>query len=761
MAGARLAPEQTGVLKLSDAVSARARSSADLAASALATPELGPIVIDMTATNRQTYTLSNLHDAVLVQTGNEVRERLYVVGGDDVTILGADIRPTSHASSSALYVKNTAGSVTIEGVHIDNAKAGEHDGIGLDGGVFAPDVTIRASSVRNVQGSYAGVHGDVIQSHGGLGSLTISDFVGTTNYQGIFLGDAVDGKAPATVTMKDVYLGYADGPNRYPVLLWLGNGSSSIATSLANVVLDSRAAGRGTDYATKIFSGDTLVKGVRSGATVRYDAAAVDATITFGDDPATSARTAAATGYDWRAGLAQSLGVDDVQWGSSRGDLLLAGADDAGLFGNGGNDTLIGGAADDYLSGGTGADLMAGGRGDDTYVVDHAGDVILELNDAGRGGVDTVLSSIGYRLGDQLERLELTGSDALDGWGNALDNVLVGGLGANSLFGEAGHDKLYGAEGNDMLDGGAGDDLLHGGSGADVLRGGTGDDRYVVDDKGDLVVEEANAGNDTVVASINYTLGNNVEDLVLTGAAAIGGTGNRLDNLLVGNDAANTLAGLIGDDTLLGGGGNDLLDGGWGNDLLDGGAGADVMTGGAGDDIFVVDHIGDRIVEWVSNGGVDTVVSGIDHVLDANVENLALYGTRGLTGTGNKVNNLLAGGAGDDRLSGEAGNDTLNGGAGADQLWGGSGKDVFVFRAGEANGDRVMDFARGDRLVFEGFGDGAYVTRSGAELAIHYQGDVETIVVSGSQLTAADWSFGAVEHNAAEWARVAADYGTW
>ncbi|TCP36092.1 calcium-binding protein [Sphingomonas sp. BK235] len=738
-------------------VPVKTKFSAAVAASVTAPPSLAPQVINTSGSGRQVYTLSNVQNAVLVQTGSEVRERLYVIGGGDVTILGTDIRPTSHDSSSALYVKNTARSVTIEGVRIDNARAGEHDGIGLDGGEFRPDVVIRATSVRNVRGSYEGFHGDVIQSHGGLGSLTVTDFVGTTNYQGIFLGDAIDTKAPGIVNLDNVYMGYADGPNRFPVLLWLGNGSSTIETSLTNVTLDSRAASRGSDFGAKIFSGETLLKGVRNAGDVRYDRVGGDATISFGDEGAV---TATAEGdYDWKAGLASALDVERVQWGSSRGELLVAGAAGAGLFGNAGADTLRGSASHDYLDGGAGADTMIGGLGDDVYVVDSLLDVIVETPGSD-GGHDTVLSSISYRLGDHVENLQLTGANALDGWGNALDNVIVGGLGANSLVGGAGNDKLYGAEGNDALDGDDGNDLLDGGIGADVMRGGAGDDTYMVDDSGDQVVEDQGGGVDAVFASISYTLGGDVEHLVLTGAKAIDAMGNQFDNLLVGNDAVNTLKGLIGDDTLLGGGGDDVLDGGWGDDLLDGGVGADRMTGGSGNDIYLVDNAGDRIIEWASKGGIDTVVSSIDYTLQDNLENLALRGSRDLVGSGNKGNNVLSGGAGNDVLLGQAGNDTLNGGAGSDQLWGGSGKDTFVFRAGEAQGDHVFDFAKGDKLVFQGFGSGAYVTRVGAELSIHDDGKVETIWVDGP-LSSADWSFTALDHNAADLARAAADYLAW
>ncbi len=228
-----------------------------------------------------------------------------------------------------------------------------------------------------------------------------------------------------------------------------------------------------------------------------------------------------------------------------------------------------------------------------------------------------------------------------------------------------------------------------------TLAGGAGDDSYLVRRATDAVVEAVGAGIDTVRATVSHALASNVENLVLLGSDAIDATGNAGNNVLVGNAGNNLLDGGAGNDTasyaaaadgvtvvldqpglaqdtgaagidtlvgienLTGSAHDDVLAGDAGLNLLDGGAGDDLMIGGAGNDIYVVDRVGDSIVEE-AGGGIDTVRSSLSYTLGATLESLVLTGSANRSATGNGLNNLIAGNAGSNRLDGGAGTDTVS-----------------------------------------------------------------------------------------------------
>ncbi|WP_245443690.1 beta strand repeat-containing protein [Rhizobium phaseoli] len=389
---------------------------------------------------------------------------------------------------------------------------------------------------------------------------------------------------------------------------------------------------------------------------------------------------------------------------------------------------ITGGAGNDMLDGGAGADTLIGGAGNDTYIVDHAGDIVTEAADSGIDTVRTTLAA--YTLGSDVEHLTYIGTTAFVGTGNDLDNTILGGAAA------------------DTLSGGDGNDTLNGGAGADHMIGGAGDDTYIVDHAGDVVTEAASAGTDTVRTTLaSYTLGSDVEHLTYLGTAAFAGTGNSLDNTIMGGAAADTLSGGAGNDTLNGGAGADRLIGGMGddtyivdnagdlvaeaadagmdivhtalasyalgnnvenltytgsanfsgagnalantitggagNDVLNGAAGADTLIGGAGNDTYIVDNAGDMVTES-ANAGIDTVRTNLaSYMLTSNVENLSFAGTGAFAGTGNALDNVIVGGSGSNTLTGGAGNDILTGGAAA---------DLFAYSANWGH-DTITNFA--------------------------------------------------------------------
>jgi Ca2+-binding RTX toxin-like protein len=387
--------------------------------------------------------------------------------------------------------------------------------------------------------------------------------------------------------------------------------------------------------------------------------------------------------------------------GNFLANVMVGNAGANNLFGGTGNDTLFGNDGNDRLDGSTGDDTLKGGFGDDIYIVDSVGDVVT---DEFNGGLDRIDASISYALGSNVENLVLAGTANINGSGNFLANTIVGNAGNNNLFGGTGNDTLFGNDGNDRLDGSTGDD---------ILKGGFGDDIYIVDSVGDVVTDEFNGGLDRVDASVSYTLGSNVENLVLAGTASLNGTGNFLANTMVGNSGANSLYGGTGDDVLFGNDGNDRLDGATGNDT---------MKGGLGDDIYIVDSVSDTTTEDV-NQGTDRIDAFVSFTIGVNIENMVLQGTGNINGTGNFVNNTIIGNSGDNILAGLGGNDTLLGGAGNDQidgsngndrLTGGAGADKFVFATAlNATGvDQILDFNVAedqiwlDHAVFTAIGTG-------------------------------------------------------
>jgi Ca2+-binding RTX toxin-like protein len=407
-----------------------------------------------------------------------------------------------------------------------------------------------------------------------------------------------------------------------------------------------------------------------------------------------------------------------------------------GIAGTERNDVLSGTSGNDTLDGAAGNDTMRGGLGNDQYHVDSSGDVIVETAD---GGIDSVYASTNYyKLPANVEGLYFSVLGSFTAIGNALsngiatgdgndyveggagDDAISTGYGDDTMFGGEGNDGIGASGGNDLFDGGAGtdsvfmmaarenyvirraganglsftyigegagdgghtltvrdvenfymvgelhtlaqfqaelppdgsdsiagtdgNDLLDGHDGVDTLAGGAGDDTYVVRSARTVVVEHDGEGIDTAqvaYAGAAWRLADFVENgMAFSGKLGIAIDGNALDNALTGNDGANTLTGNAG------------------NDTLDGGAGSDKLAGGAGDDTYRVDETGDKVTE-LANDGIDTVATALTrYTLGANLENLQYTGTAAFAGTGNALDNVIAGGPGNDTIDGASGSDT-------------------------------------------------------------------------------------------------------
>jgi len=466
-------------------------------------------------------------------------------------------------------------------------------------------------------------------------------------------------------------------------------------------------------------------------------------------------------------------------------NIVLTGTASISATGNALNNTLEGNAGANRLDGGAGADTMKGYTGDDSYVVDNAGDVIVENANE---GTDTIETGFTWTLAKNFENLTLTGTAALNGTGNTVNNVLTGNDGANVLDGLAGADTMQGGGGNDVykvdnvldvviekpssgtdrvestvtytlsadveqltllgtgnlngtgnasantLLGNAGINRLDGGAGADSMTGGAGNDTYVVDNAGDLTVEAANGGTDTVESSVTWSLMSETENLTLTGDASVNGTGTAQNNTLRGNTGNNLLSGLAGNDSIVGGAGDDTLDGG---------AGVDTLVGGTGNDTYVIDATTDVITEN-ANEGIDTVVSAVTLTLATNLENVTLSGTTGLGATGNAANNVMTGNAGANALSGAAGNDTLDGAGGNDTLTGGTGADGYVFGRGYGSDTIVENDATTGVKDFVSFG----ATIAKGDISFQKSGNALLAKVNGTSdvLTLQDWYLGSKYH---------------
>ena len=391
-----------------------------------------------------------------------------------------------------------------------------------------------------------------------------------------------------------------------------------------------------------------------------------------------------------RAGMDELTGGigDDYLNGGGGNDVLNGGDGVDRLFGLSGDDVLNGDGGDDVLYGGDGADTLNGGSGNDTLIGGLGADV---LN--GGAGIDRVLYSqagagVTANLGNSVVNTGEAAGDIYNGienlYGSNFDDTLTGDALNNIIWGRTGDDSLNGGGGNDRLIGGVGSDTLRGGQGNDILFGQDGDDNLYGSEGNDYLYGDV--GND-------YLNGGFGLDTLYGGEGA-----DRLYGL-ADND---TLNGDAGNDFLYGGSGSDTLNGGDGDDFLNGGLGGDVIDGGAGIDRVLYNQSTAAITVNLGNSAVntgeaagDTYIS-IENLYGSNFDDMLSGDAGANTVWGGIGNDVINGGAGDDRLIGGVGNDELHGDQGVDILFGQDGDDDLF---GSLGNDRLSGGNGSDRLT--------------------------------------------------------------
>lgn len=464
-------------------------------------------------------------------------------------------------------------------------------------------------------------------------------------------------------------------------------------------------------------------------------------------------------------------GGRDVIYGYAGNDTLSA-SSDSSLYGGDGSDTLsttgtfgglYGDAGNDNLSTGSILNSLYGGDGDDILTDSSSGAGTLGNNLSGDTGNDTLsgnkntiarfsgeINGFTYALsGTNLLISDINsvdgneGSDTLSGIGRIKFGATSGGTTYRLVLGSNADNTLNGDS-----DGSYTSDLMIGFGGTDTMIGGTGDDVYVVAEAADLVTEFEDEGNDTLVTSaLSLDLANyaNIENIILTGSAALNATGNGSNNKLTGNAGNNRLTGGAGADTLTGlsgndtyvidiedivvessGGGTDTIQAGFsitlgnyanlenitltGSDnisaagdgnanTLIGNAGNNMLTGGGGNDTYQITS-GDTVIEAASSG-IDTILAAFSINLSnyANVENITLTGSANISAIGNGVANALTGNGGANKLDGKTGADTMLGGAGSDQYYVDNSNDRAIETSASGGSDIVyasVSFKLGD-----------------------------------------------------------------
>ncbi len=658
----------------------------------------------------------------------------------------------------------------IQGDTIDDysgysvSAAGDINGDGID------DIIIGAWGV-DTGGSYAGAAYVIYGQTTTRGRIDLTNLTSTEGF--IIQGDAAGDYAGFSVSGT----GDVNGDGIDDMIIGAKNGDNGGNNAGEAYVIYGRTGTRGTLDLTNLTSTDGfIIQGDDPNETAGH---AVSGAGDINGDGIGDLLVGAILGTDGGVQAGQVY-VIYGRAGTARTSLdmtTLAASDGFVIQANGDYDNVGASvsAAGDINGDGIGDLIVGGPRGYDGGIYAGEAYVIFGKSGATRGRIDlaNLAATDGLIIQGDAERDFAGGSVSAAGDVNndGIDDLIVGAGGGDDgganageayiiygnrnfgapppVNGTAASETVTGTADADTINGLGGNDVLLGGGGEDRFNGGAGNDIVVVDSAGDTVTEASGEGTDAVESNLgSYTLPANVENLEYTGGAAFNGTGNELNNIIVGGAGGDTLSGLDGDDVLGGEAGNDTLNGGNGSDRLNGGTGTDTMNGGDGNDRITVDNAGD-----VANGGagVDTLeisAPGLTYTIAADIEIVsnvsggaltvtlnALANTYGGSSTGIDVvdagdgqdtvygrggNDVLRGQGGNDYLFGEAGTDTLVGGDGIDMIYGGAdndtinggaGNDTFYGEAGNdlITGGAGLDVMTGgtgnDRFIFTSASD--------------------------------------------------------
>ncbi len=592
---------------------------------------------------------------------------------------------TESANQGTDYIETTAASVNlnsysnVEGVRL---LGGGYTATGTTGNDFL-------ISVPGVGNALVGGNGnDYLDSSAGGGN---GDQTGSTGPG----GDTLTGGEGSDIYLVSTW-------DDYKYVAFFGSGSPLTAPTIQDTINETGTGATDVDTMIIVWSDVSIDTG------------------TFGTDDGVDSVTISLSGSYANIENVQMRGDDDLKnvTGNASANALVGGSGANILTGNDGNDTLLGGAGNDtlngnngndYLDGGSGNDAMDGGANDDTYYVDSTSDTVTDAS-----GNDTVNSLVSWTLSTSIEKL-----------------VLIAGAGNINGTGSTNANTILGNEGNNVLTGGGG---------ADTMTGGAGNDTYFVDSIDDVVTENAGQGTDTVSSTITWTLGNNFENLTLTGASATNGIGNGSNNNINSQTStgSNVLTGGLGDDiyqitvsatetdtvvenasegsdtvylnktnagaytlaanletlvlqgsTSFSATGNSLDNGMWGSSNT----AANTLVGGLGNDYYVLGS-NDTITENVSEGTDAAYIDNVNYTgVLSNVEYVYAYNSvtglndftagRTLVFTGTTTSLTITGSTFSDSITGGNGNDTINGNGGSDTLNGGLGNDSYYTDGGD------------------------------------------------------------------------------